>query len=235
MQAHQYYKAFSLFSSKLSIVLALIFRSLTHFKFCIYHKVRVQLGEGNGNPLQYSCLENPLDRWVWPATVYRVTKSQTWLKRLSRHAKSPTQLTELTPVLWSFPPMFSPKNLIALALIFMSLTHFEFCIYHKVRVQLGEGNGNLPQYSCLENPMEKEPGGLQSMGLQESDTTEWLNHKTKGPASFVLHVDMHFPWHHLLKRLLIPPLIRLGTLSLTTKSPTTFNPENNSKSAPQCV
>ena len=166
MQAHQYYKAFSLFSSKLSIVLALIFRSLTHFKFCIYHKVRVQLGEGNGNPLQYSCLENPLDRWVWPATVYRVTKSQTWLKRLSRHAKSPTQLTELTPVLWSFPPMFSPKNLIALALIFMSLTHFEFCIYHKVRVQLGEGNGNLPQYSCLENPMEKEPGGLQSIGSQ---------------------------------------------------------------------
>ena len=38
-----------------------------------------------------------------------------------------------------------------------------------------EGNGNPLQYSCLENPMDKEPGGLQSMGSQESDTTERLN------------------------------------------------------------
>ena len=36
-------------------------------------------GEGNGNPLQYSCLENPMDRGGWPATVHRVTKSQTGL------------------------------------------------------------------------------------------------------------------------------------------------------------
>ena len=31
-------------------------------------------GEGNGNPLQYACLENPMDRGVWQATVHRVTK-----------------------------------------------------------------------------------------------------------------------------------------------------------------
>ena len=36
-------------------------------------------GEGNGNPLQYSCLENPMDRGAWRATVYGVTKSRTWL------------------------------------------------------------------------------------------------------------------------------------------------------------
>ena len=40
-------------------------------------------GEGNGNPLQYSCLVNPMDRGAWRATVHRVTQSQTWLKRLS--------------------------------------------------------------------------------------------------------------------------------------------------------
>ena len=34
-------------------------------------------GEGNGNPLQYSCLENPMDRGAWWATVYGVTQSQT--------------------------------------------------------------------------------------------------------------------------------------------------------------
>ena len=31
-------------------------------------------GEGNGNPLQYSCLGNPMDRGAWRATVYKVTK-----------------------------------------------------------------------------------------------------------------------------------------------------------------
>ena len=35
--------------------------------------------EGNGNPLQYSCLENPMDRGAWWATVHGVTKSQTRL------------------------------------------------------------------------------------------------------------------------------------------------------------
>ena len=31
-------------------------------------------GEGNGNPLQYSCLENPMDRGAWQATVHRITR-----------------------------------------------------------------------------------------------------------------------------------------------------------------
>ena len=36
--------------------------------------------EGNGNPLQYSCLENPMDRGAWQATVHDVAKSQTQLR-----------------------------------------------------------------------------------------------------------------------------------------------------------
>ena len=40
-------------------------------------------GEKNGNPLQCSCLENPMDRGAWRATVHRVTKSRTWLSRLA--------------------------------------------------------------------------------------------------------------------------------------------------------
>ena len=38
-----------------------------------------------GHPVQYSCLENPMDRGAWWATVHRVAKSQTWLKWLSTH------------------------------------------------------------------------------------------------------------------------------------------------------
>ena len=36
-------------------------------------------GEGNGNPLQFSCLGNPMNRGAWQATVHGVLKSQTWL------------------------------------------------------------------------------------------------------------------------------------------------------------
>ena len=46
------------------------------------------IGEGNGNPLQYSCLENPRDGRAWWAAVYGVTQSQTWLTWLSSSSSS---------------------------------------------------------------------------------------------------------------------------------------------------
>ena len=42
-------------------------------------------GGGHGNPLQYSCLENPMDKGAWWAVVHRVTKSWTQLKQLRMH------------------------------------------------------------------------------------------------------------------------------------------------------
>ena len=42
-------------------------------------------GGGHEKPLQYSCLENPMDRGAWRATVHSAAKSQTQLKRLSTH------------------------------------------------------------------------------------------------------------------------------------------------------
>ena len=53
-----------------------------------YFKVysRLPFGEGNGNPLQYSCLKNPVDRGAWWAAVYGVAQSRTRLKRLNMHA-----------------------------------------------------------------------------------------------------------------------------------------------------
>ena len=44
-------------------------------------------GEGNGNPLQYSCLENPMDGGAWLATVHRVAKSQTRLSDFTMDRK----------------------------------------------------------------------------------------------------------------------------------------------------
>ena len=45
-------------------------------------------GEGNGNPLQCSCLENPRDGGAWWAAVYGVAQSRTWLKRLSSSSRN---------------------------------------------------------------------------------------------------------------------------------------------------
>ena len=42
-------------------------------------------GEGNGNLIQDSCQENPMDRGAWWATIYGVTESQTQLKQVSTH------------------------------------------------------------------------------------------------------------------------------------------------------
>ena len=47
-------------------------------------------GEGNGNPLQCSCLENPSDRGAWWAAVYGVAQSRTRLKRLRSSSSSST-------------------------------------------------------------------------------------------------------------------------------------------------
>ena len=46
------------------------------------------IGEENGNPLQYPCLENPMDRGAWRATVHVVAESRTQLKWLNTHNKS---------------------------------------------------------------------------------------------------------------------------------------------------
>ena len=54
------------------------------------------IGEGNGNPLQYSCLEDPVDRGAWWAAVHRV--AQTRLKRLS--SSSSNIIRSLHPCPW---------------------------------------------------------------------------------------------------------------------------------------
>ena len=53
-------------------------------------------GEGHGNPLQYFCLENPMERGAWWATVYVVAKSWTWLTDWLIHTHTHTDLNRKT-------------------------------------------------------------------------------------------------------------------------------------------
>ena len=61
-------------------------------------------GEGNGNPLQYSCMENPMDRGAWQATVHGVSKSQ-------EHPLEKEMATHSSTLAWKIPWMEEPGRL----------------------------------------------------------------------------------------------------------------------------
>ena len=81
-------------------------------------------GEGDGNPLQYSCLENPIDRGAWWATVRGVAESRTRLKQLSTQSistlKTSARATEPRGLLPAFrksenchPPGQEPEKILS--------------------------------------------------------------------------------------------------------------------------
>ena len=70
-------------------------------------------GVGNGNPLQYSCLENPMDRGVWWATVHRIAKSWTWLNDWAYTHTAYISLSEwVSEVTQSCPTLCDPIDYI---------------------------------------------------------------------------------------------------------------------------
>ena len=73
-----------------------------HFHFSLSH-----IGEGNGNSLQCSCLENPRDGGAWWAAVYGVTQSRTELKRLS--SSSSRGLRNILNKTEFFIPLYSQR------------------------------------------------------------------------------------------------------------------------------
>ena len=69
-------------------------------------------GEGHGKPLQYSCLENPVDRGAWWTAVHWVAQSRTWLKQLSiMHALKREMATHSSILAWRIPGMEEPRGL----------------------------------------------------------------------------------------------------------------------------
>ena len=83
------YRVFSCVAGRRCLLWPMHFLGKTLLTFVLLHFVlQTQIclflqGEGNGNPLQYPCLEKPRDRGAWWAAIYGVTQSQTRLKRLS--------------------------------------------------------------------------------------------------------------------------------------------------------
>ena len=72
-------------------------------------------GEGNGNPLQYSCLENPRDGGTWWAAIYWVAQSWTWLSDFTFtfhfHALEKEMATHSSVLAWRIPGTGEPGGL----------------------------------------------------------------------------------------------------------------------------
>ena len=77
-------------------------------------------GEGNGTPLQYSCLENPMDGGAWCAAVHGVAKSQTRLSDFTFtfhfHALEKEMATHSSVLAWRIPGTGEPGRLPSMAL-----------------------------------------------------------------------------------------------------------------------
>ena len=92
--------------------------SFVYIWFFIWAYVGASVGEGNGTPLQYSCLENPMDRGAWKAAVHGVTKSQTWLSdfTFTFHFHAKEIATHSSVLVWRIPGMGKPGGLPAMGL-----------------------------------------------------------------------------------------------------------------------
>ena len=111
--------------------------------------------EGNGNPLQYSCLENPMDRGAWWAAVHGVAKSRTWLSSFTFtfhfHALEKEMATHSSVLAWRIPGTGEPGGLPSMGLHrvghywsdlaeaeqFISLDSFIHHAGYRVKLQIG--------------------------------------------------------------------------------------------------
>ena len=82
------------------------------------YKSRNRIGEGNGTPLQYSCLENPMDRGAWRAVVHGVTKSRAQLSDFTFtfhfQAVEKEMATHFSVVAWRIPGTGEPGGLLSM-------------------------------------------------------------------------------------------------------------------------
>ena len=128
-------------------------------------------GGGHGNTLQYSCLENPMDRQAWWATVHGVTKSWTQLKWLSMHAHIKV---------WAM--FFAQMSFSGISLALVEGATFSFLTQVILSNLLGKGCIFCPKYSVRSpwisiskrvNPTEKGGVTLYKRLWNFADPEKW--------------------------------------------------------------
>ena len=118
------------------------------------------IGEGNGTPLLYSCLENPRDGGAWWAAIYGIAQSRTQLKRLSSIDSSPKKccLSLLHGQVGSLPQAPPGKPLI-----------------HDMHDEMSAAAAtSLQLWPTLRDPTGSSPPGSPIPGILQARTLEWV-------------------------------------------------------------
>ena len=114
-------------------------------------------GEGNSNRCQYSCLENPMDRGSWRATVHEVAKSWTQLSNREDMHMNSFRRHVLS---------FTGASLVAQPVKKSACSVGDLGLISGLGRSPGEGHSNPLPYLAWRIPWTEEPGGLQSMRSQ---------------------------------------------------------------------
>ena len=159
-------------------------------------------GGGNGNPLQYSFLENPMDRGAWWATVHGVTQSLTWLKWLSTYARAlyiiiDKLIVSLKKVLlspsyhWGIEKLGNLYNVTKLIVIKLILkpksSRIQSLGFSLTRFAAAAAK-SLQSCPTLCNPIDGSPPGSPIPGILQARTLEW------GPFPSPLHESEKWKW-----------------------------------------
>ena len=91
---------------------------VSHKKTLIWSRICTNSGEGNGTPLQYSCLENPMDGGAWKAAGHGVAEGWTWLSDFTFtfhfHALEKEMTTHSSVLAWRIPETGEPGGLLSM-------------------------------------------------------------------------------------------------------------------------
>ena len=125
-------------------------------------------GEGDGTPLQCSCLENPMDGGAWWAAVHGVAKSQTRLSDFTFtfpfHALEKAMTPHSSVLAWRIPWMAEPGRLQSMGSLRVGRD------WATSLSCVGEGNGDPLQSSCLENTRDGGAWWASVYGVAQSRT-----------------------------------------------------------------
>ena len=168
----------------------------------------VYIGEGNGTPLQYSCLECPMDGGPWWAAVHGVAKSRTRLSDFPFifhfHALEKEMATHSSVLAWRIPGMGESGGLPSMGSHRVGHDWSDLAVAAAAVCIWQGGHGNPLRYSYLENPHgQRSLAGCSPGGCKESGTTERLS---TAQHSTVCIWQFHSPS--------LPPAYPLMTISL---------------------